>query len=1126
MTRRCTVLFIGCFLAFLDPSTGRAAELLHHDISVQLDPENHRLAVRDEISLPPSLPGSRNQPLIYFLHPGLSPLSPTPGVTLTRLAEHDFLPEFEAFEVSLPDGRSVFTVEYEGTIDHPLMQVGEEYARGQRRTSGKIGPEGVYLSSSSGWYPLFPGELFSFTLTVEVPGGWDAVSQGVRTFHTRDDGRTRVTWKAARPQDDLFLVAGPYLEYSRESGPLRAMVFLRSDDAALADRYLDATLQYIEMYSDLIGAYPYGKFALVENFWETGYGMPSFTLLGPKVTRFPFILHSSYPHEILHNWWGNSVYIDYQSGNWGEGLTAYLSDHLIKEQRGAAAEYRQTVLQKYTDYVLKERDLPLTDFRSRHGSVSEAVGYGKTLMLFHMLRRKLGDEPFSRALQDFYREFTFRTASFGDLRQAFEKSSGLGLEGFFEQWVTRTGAPELRLEAGKVSPQGERYLLEGAILQVQDEESLFSAEVPLAVTLAGHDEAFVTSVHLEGRRTPFEVSLPAPPRRVDVDPEFDLFRRLHPDEIPPALTRAFGADRALILLPAAAEKDVLDMYRELAEHLRATGPGSVTILSDDSVETLPSDRSVWLLGWENRFFNEVPSSLDGYDASFQNGKVRFGKTRLERAGHSFVVTSRHPSNPDLAMLWIGTDNPAAVAGLGRKLPHYHKYSYLAFEGDEPSNVAKGRWSATDSPLSALIPDAAGAEPSPVKRARLPERRPLAELKPLFSGEKMMETIRFLSGTDLDGRGFASPGLDRAASFIAEHFAESGLLPGGGEDEGYFQSWLHRDEDLPRGIILKNVIGIIPGSREEWSDQSIILGAHYDHLGRGLASGESDVRKGNEGSVHPGADDNASGVAVLMELARVLGGTWKPERTILFAAFTGEEAGKIGSRRFVEHYERFPIDACRGMLNLDTVGRLRGNKLLVLGGDSAREWVHILRGAGYLTGIDVEMVTENLDSSDHISFQERGVPAVQLFCGPHLDYHRPSDTAEKIDAAGLVKIASITKEILEYLAGREDPLSKTGSGPPVRGRDREGGQRRSSLGTVPDFSYSGGGVRLEGVVPGSPAERAGLRGGDVINAVGDTEVVSLRDLSSILKTFDPGSRVSVTFSRDGRRREVEAVLEER
>ena len=136
------------------------------------------------------------------------------------------------------------------------------------------------------------------------------------------------------------------------------LAFLRDDDPALAGRYLQATRRYLRLYESLLPAYPYPSFALVENFWETGYGMPGFTLLGPRIIRFPWILTSSYPHELLHNWWGNSVYVDFDGGNWCEGLTAYLADHLFAEQRGEAATYRRATLKKYTRLRVVGQRLP------------------------------------------------------------------------------------------------------------------------------------------------------------------------------------------------------------------------------------------------------------------------------------------------------------------------------------------------------------------------------------------------------------------------------------------------------------------------------------------------------------------------------------------------------------------------------------------------------------------------------------------------------------------------------------------------------------------------------------------------------------------------------------------------
>ena len=177
--------------------------------------------------------------------------------------------------------------------------------------------------------------------------------------------------------------------WSEGRGHRRAGVLANSGRRARREvDYISTTGQYVEMFNRLIGPYPYEKFALVENFWETGYGMPSFTLIGSKIIRFPFILHSSYPHEIPHNWWGNGVYVAYEEGNWCEGLTAYLADHLIKEQRGQGRNYRRTMLQRYADYVTEAKDFPLTEFRSRHSAATQAIGYGKMLMVCHMPKRQ------------------------------------------------------------------------------------------------------------------------------------------------------------------------------------------------------------------------------------------------------------------------------------------------------------------------------------------------------------------------------------------------------------------------------------------------------------------------------------------------------------------------------------------------------------------------------------------------------------------------------------------------------------------------------------------------------------------------------------------------------------------
>ena len=625
----------------------------------------------------------------------------------------------------LPAGTRTFVLQYQGAIRHALPQQGPQDAWSMPETSGMVATEGVYLSGATYWYPRFDDEMVTFTLDVQLPLTWEVVSQGERTRHERLNEVTHVRWESLTVQEEVYLVGGPLTEYRQPAGPVPAMVFLRTLDAPLAQKYLDATAQYLQLYSALLGPYPYAKFALVENSWESGYGMPSFTLLGSKVIRLPFIVSSSYPHEILHNWWGNGVFVDAQQGNWCEGLTAYLADHLMQEQRGSAVAYRRATLQRYTDYVSTHSDIPLTAFRARHSAATAAIGYGKALMLFHMLRQQVGDNTFIGALQAFYRDNLFQRVGFDALRRAFASVAREDMTEVFRQWVTRPGAPELRISAATVQPDGQGYRLSVVLDQVQAEPA-YRLQVPLAVSLQGQEQAWQTTVRMAEKRLEFTLPLPALPWRMDVDPEFDLFRRLHREEIPPALTQLFGADKVLLLLPAAAATEIKQGYRQLAQTWRRASSQALEIRWDQEIEALPTDRAVWLFGWENRFLPAVTTALTPYGVGLAQEGVRLEGTPLTREQHAVVLTARHPRNPQQTLAWVATQNVAALPGLGRKLPHYGTYSFLGFAGDEPVNIVKGQWPVLASPMSVFLASAVGSPPQEAA-AQLAPRRPLMPL---------------------------------------------------------------------------------------------------------------------------------------------------------------------------------------------------------------------------------------------------------------------------------------------------------------------------------------------------------------------------------------------------------------
>ncbi len=1117
--RKYRISLIICVLWFFAPAHDAQAyegqNLIHHEIEAKIRPKEHRITVQDEITVPRGNP----REFTFRLHKGLNPSALTKGVKVWKEPSGgDSIAN--SYMAALPSGISTFVISYGGVIDHPLKPVGKEQARGFSDTPGIISEEGVYLSKDSFWYPVIKDTFVSFSLKAELPAGWDLVSQGKRVVQSAGKTWSSAGWNSPEPQEGIFAIAGRFTEYDKQAGHLTAMVFLREPDEALARKYLEATIRYIAMYEKLIGPYPYEKFALVENFWETGFGMPSFTLLGPKVIRFPFIITSSYPHEILHNWWGNSVYPDFGTGNWSEGITAYLADHLLKEQEGAGAEYRQTVLQEYADYVSGGRDFPLTEFHSRHDPSTAAVGYGKSLMFFHMLRRQMGDEAFIRGLQDFYKNHRFSIATFNDMRKSLESVSGRDLGRIFHQWVERTGAPQLRLSNADAFKDNDGFTLTAELDQIQQGDA-YVMRVPVAVTMESRKETFQTDVAMEGRHVRLSLHLPFRPLRIDVDPEFDLFRRLDRQEIPPAISQALGAKKMLVILPSSASEGLLKRYRGFAEVLGRSGPDEVEIKLDREVKSVPSDRAVAVLGWENGFLKDAISTLSGYEISIDQRSVRIGGTSIPKENHSLVLTGRNPSNKDMAIMFVAGPEKA-LPGLGRKLPHYHKYSYLGFEGEEPLNMAKGRWPVIDSPMTAFVSFAQGKEKEAprVEMGFLAARADLISLSPAFSREKMMEIIYFLSNPDLRGRGLGTKELDKAAEFIAEKFREAGLKPAGDKKDSYFQTWEDSIDDVAgkpaRKAVLKNVVGVIPGGKKEFSGQSVVVGAHYDHLGLGWP----DVRDNNMGKIHPGADDNASGISVLIELAKTLAGL-HPDRSIVFVAFTGEEAGKWGSRHYVADEKRYPADKCIAMVNMDTVGRLGKKDLFVLEADSAKEWGDILNKASLAAGVGIESVAEKLDSSDNMSFEDAGVPAMQLFSGPEPDYHRPTDTPDKIDADGLVKVAKVAKEIVASLASREMPLTAAPKTEHPETAVKK--ERMVSLGTIPDFGYKGEGYRLSGVMPGSPAEAAGLKAGDVIVRMNSRTIHGLKDVSDILKSLVPGSRVSITFLRAGKETTIQTEV---
>ncbi|MFO0756296.1 MAG: M20/M25/M40 family metallo-hydrolase [Byssovorax sp.] len=307
----------------------------------------------------------------------------------------------------------------------------------------------------------------------------------------------------------------------------------------------------------------------------------------------------------------------------------------------------------------------------------------------------------------------------------------------------------------------------------------------------------------------------------------------------------------------------------------------------------------------------------------------------------------------------------------------------------------------------------------------------------------------------------------------------------------------------------NVAALLPARSP--SAEHVIVGAHYDHLGMG---GTAHSRAPGIRAMHPGADDNASGTALVLEVARRLAALPKrPAKNILFLSFSGEEIGLLGSRHWVEH-PTVPLASVTAMINADMVGRLRDKHLLVDGVGTAAAWPNLLESASAGLDLDITFGSEGFGASDHASFTGARIPVAFFFTGVHADYHLPSDTADKINSEGEERIAAMVGRLALALAEKPEKLAFIDApADPHRGA---GGGFKVSLGTIPDYAFEGKGVRLTGVRPDAPAERGGMKAGDVIVKVGAHEVTNIHDYMFALGELEAGRAVVVEVLRDGAR----------
>jgi hypothetical protein len=551
-----------------------------------------------------------------------------------------------------------------------------------------ISEQGSFLLAGAGWYPELLDSQATYKLTVTAPSGLIAVTAGRSLGHRVNGGKTISEWEVTYPVEGLSLSVARYLVEEKSVDGITVATYLLPQNNHLAEAYLEATADYLLLYSDLFGDYPFQKFAVVENFFPTGFGFPSYTLLGGRVLQLPFIIHTSLGHEIAHCWWGNGVYVDSSQGNWSEGLTSYVADYRFKEIKSyeAARDHRRQWLRNYSTLVSPQNDFALQRFQSRYDPVTRTIGYDKGAMIFHMIRQILGEDAFWGALRDIYRSRLFKQTSWSDLQQAFEIRGKQSLQVFFDQWVYRRGAPQFSLDGIQADYSDGIWKVKGQILQ-----SSPYFDLPLTLALQNAEQTAYQKIFISGRATPFELDSDHPPQKLIADPNEDIFRRLLPSEIPPAVNTLKSASTVLTVLSEKLDPEIKKAAEILALSLGLKHNTFVTESELNGQMLAENDILIIGLPQRNDLLSKMPARITVQADSFV-----LNDRRYDKAADTFLGVFEHPTaTKRVAALFMPLSVQYAEV-VARKITHYGKYSYLAFQGGK--NLAKGIWPVETSPL--------------------------------------------------------------------------------------------------------------------------------------------------------------------------------------------------------------------------------------------------------------------------------------------------------------------------------------------------------------------------------------------------------------------------------------------
>ncbi len=675
-----------CSLAVtLDPPSHRIEATATLTITARVLPDKPK-PTNVRIALHPSLKidsvQASQQPVVFKLIPPAVPTEPSE----TAPESPPTLTIYELEWKPSPQRPGTLVIRYGGQLVQDVSageRLGEIH---NREMTAHIGEDGIFLSEDSGWYPRpaddagaqGPGELelTRYELTADRVPGMVLVASGNRVDAELGQPRAdKTTWQSPFPLPGVALVGGRHEVYERPVKRVLVSVHLSKDHAGLAPAILREVDSYLRIYEPLLGDYPFSEFTVVENFFSSGFAFPGFTVLSSReIAMDPRSLQPGFlDHELVHNWWGNGVFVSGMDGNWCEPLASYCTNYMHNVIDGNMKKAREQ--RRNTCYGLSrltaDADKPLDRFGHQDGP-GRFIGYKKGTMVFAMLARKIGQDKAWRALKRLYTQRLGKPTTWRHIQQAFEVESDQSLQAFFDRWVRGTGIPDITIDDASYDAATQRL----AITTSQKGRHIFDLSVPLCLIYG--DGVLDRTIQVNRPVQLHVIELTQKPDFVELDPDFQIMRRIPLNEIMPSLS-CIRDDRPLTIVHT--EED-FDAYKPAADILakrydEATETGVRYVIASDLKPDQLREGHVLFLG-KACLTPEAQKILEREAVTVADGQFKVRDVLYAKPNQEIICCTRNEHDTgSVVCFFFGNDH--TVLKKARLISLYDNISLIVFD---------------------------------------------------------------------------------------------------------------------------------------------------------------------------------------------------------------------------------------------------------------------------------------------------------------------------------------------------------------------------------------------------------------------------------------------------------------